>query len=186
MPKRIAQYGKLRLRYQHDSANHSLSVALTSVLDPGDNAACQSAADDLAGAVSNLQPDTFTYQGWDSLDPFGEVLNSGGFSTAVVGDHAASGQDWFSNTLTISGKETTPGTDGKYGNTRMEIHVGSAYQPGAGEKSVPRTVDTALDVLCTFLETDTRFWAGFHGNKANVRSAVPQQFNAHSQRKLGA
>lgn len=186
MPDQIAQYGRLRLHYGHNGTLHTASVAITELLDPSNFSACQSAADDLALALCNIQPPTVTYTYWDIQDPYGAVINSGPFTGTPVGVHAPTGDDWQSFTITFTGKEIAPGPDGKRGNAEIKVFTGNAIPPSAGQQYFTVADDIALPVVATFLSGDLRFWAGFHGIKASVRAGYPIQFNAHTQRTNGA
>lgn len=182
----IHGYGRLQLHYDAFGTSHSLAVNLTSAVDPTDFSAMTVLASELLIVVQPVQPPDVVYTGWTSYKSNGQSSQSGGFVGGTTGSHSATGEPWRSNTLTITGKATSEGSDGVAGNTRMVLHVYAAIQPSAAEKFIDRGDDADLDLLCVFLETSLKCWADYDGVKCSVRNGIAQQFNAHTQRKEGA
>lgn len=182
----IHSLGKLVLEYQAFGHAHTFSVGLLFACPPTDFVDLDSAANDLAGVVKGMLPNTVTITGWHSLNNLGERVLENAITPPLVGSHGTSGPDWRSNTLTFSGRGASGTGDTRNGSTRMVLHVYNAFPPSSTETRLPTTSDIALGQVANFLRTDTRIWSDFNANKATVNGYVTQQFNSHTQKREGA
>jgi len=179
--------GHLFLRYTHVGKPRSLSMRLTNTVDLVDISALAVEANSLAGYFAACMPTTVSFTSWglkdnDGLETYEASLSdppSGALSVLVGLD------DYYSTTLSLVGRGGATSIGYASGRALTRFHVGGTIQPTQGMKNVNTAVEMYYAGLQLALNDSTRFFADFYGQKADVVSLMPFQFNAAIQRKDG-
>lgn len=165
-----------------------MRLRLTYPLSPSDLTTIGAEAVLWAGFVGPCLPNSCLIQNWGTMNQDGSVYHVEALPSLVIGTHvsATGWPDFFSNTVTLTGRGQ-PTTAGQCaGPVRSVLFVGKGYAFVRGQKSVPHGADAAFDALQNFLTGNSVLGADKYGNPGTYRGVYPVQFNAHAQRHLGS
>lgn len=177
--------GHMFLTYTSPSATHTVSARLVDGVDLDDITTLRTESVLWANALKAMLPNTHKVTEFGLRSNEGTILYRETYAVAFTGTHGTTGENWASYTVYIEGTGNSIGAGFEFGHMGFRAFVGAAYQPVAGTKALPITTDAGSSGMKTMLDGSTIIFADFYGQKGDVRSQMPVQFNAHAQRRLG-
>jgi len=181
--------GQLYIRYNHNVlVEHTASWHFIVGVDLTDTVNLRIEANRIASAMADALTNHFNITDWGILDQAGDYYYEEPFATPYIGLHGAGtgAEDYYSRTITLTGRGNAPTPGVCSGQTRSVLFVGNTYQFTPGQKRFPTTLDVDLNSYRLALNASTYLPADAYGQQVDFRVSAPIQFNAHTQRKSGS
>lgn len=180
--------GFLFVRYTHNLlVTHTARWAFIVGVDITDTVNLRIEANRLAAAMADALTNHFEVTDWGILDQFGDHYYEEPFASAYTGTKgaAAGAEDYYSKTITLTGRgnATSPGVCS--GQTRSVLFVGNTYQFAPFEKRFISTSDVDYNGYRLAINASTYLPADEYGQQVDFRVSAPVQFNAHTQKRNG-
>lgn len=144
-------------------------------------------AAEIAAQMVKALPDSAVITDWGVLRADGSHYYSAPFGTPLTGTHGtATGEtDYYSRTLTASGRGIAPTAVICSGLTRTVLFVGKAFHFTVGEKRFNGAGDSGVTAYLARLNSSTYLPADEYGQHVDLSYSMTVQFNAHTQKREG-
>jgi len=180
--------GHVFVQYTHQGKQRTFSMRLQAGVDPSMITAIKTDLEPIAAFFAACMPLSSLIYGFGLKGNDGSVRYRGFFDTAKPGLRGVSGGqlDWLSTTITLQGRGGAIAFGDASGVALTRFHIGGIVPMLPGSKYVSLALTgTYFTDLQTALNLDTKFFADFYGQKADVSDRAPIQFNAHTQAEDG-
>lgn len=187
-PPPTSSPGYLYLAYnQSVIAFHTARWAFIDGVDITDTVNLRIEANRIAAILVDALQAQFAITDWGILQSDGTHYYSEPFITPYIGTHsaAAGSDDYFSRTITFTGRGNASAPGVCTGQSRSVLFVGNTYQFVRGEKRFAVATDVDLNNYLTALNASTYLPADKYGQQVTYGASAPVQFNAHTQRAVG-